>query len=133
MERGFLIDTSAAIKFLNESFPIESLHFLDRILDRECIISCITQIELLVWEQNAQEANILNDFVSAAEVLGIDHSVIKTTIEIRKRFKIKIPDALIAATAIANDLTLIGDNDKDFRRVEALGLRYLNPKTDFQS
>ncbi|PSL07346.1 type II toxin-antitoxin system VapC family toxin [Cecembia rubra] len=132
MERKFLIDTSAVIKFLNESFPIESLQFLDRILDRECIISCITQIELLVWESNAKEVSILNDFVSAAEVLGIDHSVINTTIEIRRKLKIKIPDALIAATAITNDLTLIADNDKDFRKVEALGLRYLNPKTDLQ-
>ena len=34
---------------------------------------------------------------------------------------------MIAATAITNDMTLISDNDKDFKRVSQL--KYLNPNT----
>ncbi|WP_410522621.1 hypothetical protein [Pedobacter ginsengisoli] len=36
-----------------------------------------------------------------------------------------MPDAFIAATAIINDLVLIGDNDKDFLKISAL--KYINP------
>lgn len=32
----------------------------------------------------------------------------------------------MAATALANDLTLIADNDKDFKRVSEL--KYINPQ-----
>lgn len=129
MEKRFLIDTSAVIKFLNESFPMSSLEFLDEILDDECIISFITQIELLAWEDTDEENEIVKTFISGSEILGIDQSIIKKTIEIRKKSKIKLPDALIAATAIEFNLTLLADNDKDFKKVEVLGLKYINPRT----
>ncbi|WP_257666684.1 PIN domain-containing protein [Parapedobacter tibetensis] len=59
-------------------------------------------------------------------IIGVDEHVISETIRIRKTHKIKLPDALIAATAIVNNLTLIADNDKDFLMVSAL--KYINPK-----
>lgn len=129
MEKRFLIDTSAVIKFLNESFSIKSLEFLDEILDKECIISFITQIELLAWDQNQDSIEIIKEFIFNSEVLGFDQSIIERTIEIRKKSKIKLPDALIAATAIEYNLILIADNDKDFKKVEKFGLKYINPKT----
>lgn len=129
MGKRFLIDTSTVIKFLNESFPITALQFLGEILDEECIISFITQIELLSWDQNQEDIEIVKEFIFNSEILGFDQSIIERTIEIRKKSKIKLPDALIAATAIEYNLTLLADNDKDFKKVEVLGLKYLNPKT----
>lgn len=129
MEKRFLIDTSAVIKFLNESFPMNSLEFLDKILDKECTISFITQIELLAWDQSKENNEIVKEFVFNSEILGFDQSIIERTIEIRKISKIKLPDALIAATAIEHNLTLLADNDKDFKKVERLGLKYINPKS----
>jgi predicted nucleic acid-binding protein len=129
MEKRFLIDTSAVIKFLNESFPMNSLEFLDEILDKECTISFITQIELLAWDQSKENNEIVKEFVFNSEILGFDQSIIERTIEIRKISKIKLPDALIAATAIEHNLTLLADNDKDFKKVERLGLKYINPKS----
>lgn len=60
-------------------------------------------------------------------MFGIDDAIIAEGIRIRKTVKIKLPDAIIAATAIINDLVLISDNDKDFEKVMPLGLQYLNP------
>lgn len=48
MER-YLLDTSAVIKYLDETFSEKALLFLDEVLDEESNISFITQIELLVW------------------------------------------------------------------------------------
>lgn len=124
-----MIDTSAVIKFLNETFPINALHFLDKILDEECMISFITQIELLAWNQSEEEMKIVEAFIVSSEILWINQSIVDRTIEIRKKSKIKLPDALIAATAIEYGLTLLADNDKDFNKVEAIGLKYVNPKT----
>lgn len=45
----------------------------------------------------------------------------------RKLHGLKLPDALIAATAIVYEFTLIADNDKDFLREPSL--KYINPKT----
>jgi len=40
----------------------------------------------------------------------------------------KLPDALIAATALVNDFVLVADNDKDYGKVS--NLKYINPAKD---
>ena len=46
-------------------------------------------------------------------------------IEPRRKVSIKLPDAVIAATALLHDLTLVTRNVKDFEKVD--GLRIYNP------
>ncbi|SER44859.1 hypothetical protein SAMN05444359_14419 [Neolewinella agarilytica] len=64
-------------------------------------------------------------FVDSLTVIEIDELIKKETISIRRLKKIKLPDAIIAATAIAYDLTLLSRNEKDFLNIE--GLRFVNP------
>lgn len=64
MGERYLIDTSAAIKYLNETFSANALQWLDNVLDTECNLSVITQTELLVWETEDQvEMDTLKLFV----------------------------------------------------------------------
>lgn len=127
MAKGYLIDTSAVIKYLNGTFPEKSLERLDRILDKESTVSFITEIELQVWNPpNPQDIGIYQQFIMGSTVLGIEESIIQETIRIRKNYNLKLPDALIAATAIVYKLTLVADNDKDFLKIPSL--KYLNPK-----
>lgn len=100
---------------------------LDKILDKESIISFITEIELQAWNpQNASDIEIYLQFVSNSTTISAEESIIKETIDIRKTYNLKLADALIAATAITHQLTLIADNDKDFLKVPTL--KYYNPK-----
>lgn len=127
MAKGYLIDTSAVIKYLNGTFPEKSLERLDRMLDMESTVSFITEVELQVWNPpNPQDIEIYRQFIVGSTVLGIEESIIQETIRIRKNYNLKLPDALIAATAIVYKLTLVADNDKDFLRIPSL--KYLNPK-----
>lgn len=126
MAERYLIDSSAAIKYLNETFPEAAILFMDEVVDTESIISFISEIELQVWDpSNADDINIYQSFVTGSQVIGINPGIIQQTIIIRKLYKLKLPDALIAATAIDNNLTLIADNDVDFKKVP--DLKYINP------
>lgn len=128
MAERFLIDTSAVIKYLNETLPIDGLSFIDKIVDNESVISFVTEIELQVWNPSNQDIlSIYQIFIAKPTVVGINDGIIQETIRIRKSFKIKLPDALIAATAIINNLTLMAYNDKDFKKVPEL--KYLNPNS----
>jgi predicted nucleic acid-binding protein len=49
-----------------------------------------------------------------AVVLALNDLVIDKTIQIRREHKIKLPDAIIAATALVYDFTLITRNTADF-------------------
>jgi hypothetical protein len=51
--------------------------------------------------------------------------VVDKTIHIRRRDKIKLPDAIIAATAIHYGFILITNNTKDFKNI--VELEMVNP------
>ena len=128
MAKTYLIDTSAVIKYLNESLPAGGLKFIDEVIDNESQLSFISEIELQVWNPpNEEDLEIYSLFVTQADIVGIDAEIIAEAIRIRKDHQLKLPDAIIAATAITRDLTLIADNDKDFLKVTAL--KYINPNT----
>jgi predicted nucleic acid-binding protein len=98
------------------------------IVDQESNLSFISEIELPVWTpENPKDLIVYQQFVANSTVYNVDDSIIAETIRIRKTYKIKLPDALIAATAIVHGFTLIADNDKDFLRITAL--KYINPKS----
>lgn len=128
MAKRYLIDTAGVIKYLNEYFPYNGLVFIDNIIDHESLISFITKIELLVWNpSNPDDLKVYHSFVSGSSVIGINEEIIQETIQIRKNYNLKLPDAIIAATAISNDCTLISDNDKDFLKIPSL--EYINPQS----
>ena len=68
-----------------------------------------------MWEiNNNADLQVLRGFIESITVHYINHKIIKKTILIRKTTNIKIPDAVIAATALVYDFTLLSANDKDF-------------------
>lgn len=126
MAKRYLIDTCSVIKYLNDAIPTAGISFIDKALGIKCIISFVTEIELQVWKPASNvDFDVYMDFIAGSVILGIDAEIIKQTIKIRKKYKLKIPDAIIAATAMVNDFVLISDNDKDFLKIH--GLQYVNP------
>jgi len=126
MGERFLIDTCAVIKYLNKDFPPKGISFLDTIVDEESILSFISEIELQVWNPtDPNNLTICFQFITESNIIRVEDAIIKKTIDIRKNQKLKVPDAIIAATAMVNDFTLVSVNDKDFTKVP--GLKYINP------
>ena len=126
MAEKYLIDTCAVIKYLTVVYPPKGISFMDSIVDEESVISFISEIELQVWNPpDPADMLIYSEFVAESNIITVEDAIIKKTIEIRKNQKLKIPDAIIAATAIVNRLTLVSDNDIDFKNVP--GLKYINP------
>jgi len=58
-------------------------------------------------------------------VIEINKSVIDTCIALRKAQPIKLPDAIIAATALSLGYSLITNNEKDFDNIK--NLKIINP------
>ena len=58
-------------------------------------------------------------------VIELEQPVKLKTAEIRKAHKLKLPDAIIAATALVYDLTLLSRNVADFKNI--VGLKMINP------
>lgn len=81
-------------------------------------ISFITRIELLAWPQLQTPEEIeFSQFIDNATVYYCSERIILQTIAIRKQYKLKLPDAIIAATAVVHNLTLLSRNLKDFKGI----------------
>ena len=70
---------------------------------------------------------MLQSFIGDALVIELEQPIKLKTADIRKAHKIKLPDAIIAATAIIYGLTLISRNVGDFKGIP--GLTVTDPHT----
>ena len=122
----YLIDTNVAIEYIGEALLEKDLTMLDGIIDEQFYISVINKIELLGFSDITENEELkFQELINAADILDLNENIVNSTIEVRKKYKIKLPDAIIAATALENELTIITHNTKDFNKIE--GLAVLNP------
>ena len=96
---NYLWDTNTAIYFLQNQFPRNAAEYIDRILeDEQPAISVISEMELLCWDSaDANDWKILRGFVSNAVIIDLEHEVKHMAISIRRVYKTRLPDAIIAA------------------------------------
>ena len=87
------------------------------------VISFITELEALSYPYITErdERNIKN-LLGEILIVDINKEIKDYTIDLRKRYKLKLPDAIVAATAIYLKADLI-TNDKEFSRVEEVKSR----------
>lgn len=121
----YLIDTNAVIDYLGKKLPIAGMEFMNSIIDAVPNVSVITKIEILGFSAPDDHYQLLTDFMDDGTVLDLTNNIVDTSIGIRKKHKTKLPDAIIAATALANGYTLITNNEKDFANIK--GLKIVNP------
>ncbi|MDP2041377.1 MAG: type II toxin-antitoxin system VapC family toxin [Algoriphagus sp.] len=121
---GYLIDSNIISDYFSENLTQDFLDFLDPIFEKSPCLSIISQIELLSWKADQSIESLIQEFISDSRVFELSQEIISTCIAIRRNYSIKTPDAIIAATAIVEDLVLITKNIRDFSKIK--GLRILN-------
>lgn len=121
----YLIDTNVVSDYFSASLSVEGIKFMDSVIDATPNLSVITQIELLCWKTESLIEQKTRDFISDCIIFDITPDVVYSCVELRKNKKIKTPDAIIAATAMANNFILITNNEKDFVNIQ--GLKFVNP------
>ena len=122
----YLLDTNILIYYTNGSIPAEFRPEMDRILTESFRVSIITKLEYLGWRGfDSTSFKKAAEFVGNAEIINIDQDITDRTIALRREQGIKLADALIAATAVSRQLTLITRNENDFTEVR--GISVLNP------
>lgn len=113
----YLFDTNIVIYYFNGLTADESLHDL---LRESFNISIITKIEFLGWGEFAADRELYSQaqtMIRHASLYELTEEVAEQTIRLRQQFKTKTPDAIIAATALVNGLTVVTHNTDDFTRL----------------
>jgi predicted nucleic acid-binding protein len=110
----FVADTNILLYTLEGHSGIESL------LHYSFAVSVISEIELLgKHEITSEETRIITELLSDCSLIELNNPIKNRAIQLRQKQKIKLPDALIAATAIELQIPLV-TADKRLERIEGL-------------
>lgn len=123
----YLFDSNILIYHLRGSLNQRGSDLILEGLTGEGAYSIISKIELLGFNQTPTEEQQARIFLAGLQELELTSDIAEQTIQLRKNHKIKLPDAVIAATALIHHLTLITRNTRDFFRIA--GLDIINPIT----
>lgn len=102
----FLIDTNVVLYLLGGRLakPLPSGQYF---------ISVITEMELLSYPSlSLEEEKQIRDFIEKITVISIESNIKELAITFRKEYKLKLPDAIIVATAKALNATLLTNDVK---------------------
>ncbi len=109
-----IFDTNTLIYLSKNILKIEDIIFPET----KPKISLITYIEWLGYDFILPKEQVYRERICASyEVIHLSDQIINETISLRKRNKIKLPDAIIYATALAEGLPLITNNTDDFKKL----------------
>jgi predicted nucleic acid-binding protein len=120
---AYALDTNAILYYLKDDPNAVSL--LREIFshDAALYVSAITELQLFAYPSlSSQEEALIEDLLTTISIIPLDSHVARLASFIRRQYRLKVPDSVIAATAIYTGSTLVTRNTKDFKRVTALSL-----------
>jgi predicted nucleic acid-binding protein len=109
------VDTNIILYFLKGDPEV-----IEMIADKDLVISFITELELLSFPKISPESEVtIKGLLKNCQIIDINPEVKELTIEFRRKSKLKMPDSIVAATALSLKLPLL-TADKQFRTIEEL-------------
>ena len=123
MSRVF--DSNILIYYLNRTLPHAARVPVDRWITEGAAISIITRIEVLSFPMTADARHQAEDLLAQFDETPLQEAIVQRTIALRQQHRIRLPDAVIAATALERGVPLVTRNVHDFQGIP--GLTLLNP------
>jgi len=85
--------------------------------------SVISRIEIMGYSQSPEELAKADQLLHGLREIPLNDSVTALAINVRQHRKVKIPGAIVAATAIHLSMPLVSRNIRDFSNIEGLNGR----------
>lgn len=116
----FLVDTNVLIQLVNGDDTIT-----DFLNEKAIFISFISEMELLSKPGlSSENLKILQAMINNCVLVEFNHEIKAEAIKLRRNFKLKLPDAIIAATSKYLRLPLL-TADKDFKKIKDIELLFI--------
>ena len=114
---SIFLDTNIALYLLAGDETIaELLH------GKTLFISFVTELELLAYKDiSEEELRRINNFLNDVTIIDINSGIKNIVVELRKSYKVKLPDAIIAGSSSHLNFPLI-TADKDLSKLAELNI-----------
>lgn len=115
--KEILIDTNIVLYLLKGNDTL-----VEMLQGKEPYLSFITELELVGFQGvSSKEEKQINELLNDCLIVSLNNNIKKEYVELRKKYRLKLADAIIAATAITLNIPLI-TSDKQFAIVKELNL-----------
>ncbi len=119
---NYLFDTNAVLYFLNQPKQLQDGSVV--------FISFVNELELLSYSKlSSNEEKAITHFLKLIEIINIDQEIKSTTITLRQKYLLKLPDAIICATAMIHKLILV-TNDLKLHKISEIKCCHLEDITE---
>ncbi len=126
MGQRYLIDSNIIIDYTSGLLPQHASDFVEDVFNRAFVISVVVKVEVLGYDDPFEKQLYMEEFIRAALIIPLNDAVVQQAIVLKRKYKkLKLGDAIIAASALINDLTVVTRNVADFKGVE--NLHFINP------
>jgi hypothetical protein len=119
-EVNVLLDTNVLVYHV--AGDLAATRFLDETIAQESFyLSILSMIEFLGWHGHTNDEFVkCKELIELATILPISKEVADKAIELRRAKRVKLVDAVIASTALMNNLSLVTTNIRDFKGIRDL-------------
>ena len=125
MEVNVLLDTNMLVYHVAGD-PAATKFIAETIERRSFCLSILSVIEFLGWQGHADDDfQQCRQLTELATILPLSKEVADKAIELRRTKRMKLADAVIASTALVNNLSLVTTNIRDFKGIR--NLQVINP------
>ena len=120
----YTLDTNAIVYYLKDD--TDAVAVLRGIFaqDAPIYVSAVTELELFAFANlSRDEESLIEDLLTTVSVIPVDSRIARLAALMRRHYRVKVPDSIIAATAIFTGSTLLTRNTRDFRKISNLAIR----------
>ena len=119
----YTLDTNAILYYLKDD-P-DTVSSLRNVFTKNVplYVSAITELELFAFSNlRTAEEKLIEELLTTVAVISLDSHIARLAAFIRRQYRLKVADSVIAATAMFTGSTLLTRNTRDFRRIPNLSL-----------
>ena len=107
-----LFDTNILIDYLNGVEPAR----MEIERARERFISIVTWMEVRAGARDAEEEDVIDMFLRDFGIVDVTRRIARDAVQIRRTHRIRLPDAIVWASARSESAVLVTRNTKDFAK-----------------
>jgi predicted nucleic acid-binding protein len=117
---NLLVDSNILIYLLNGDHTIESI-----LEESTVFLSFINKIELLSFQNTtSRQQEIIEEIIHNTTVIQSNDYIIEVAIQLRKKYKLKTPDAIVLATSVFLEMPLLTADARLFKIKEIEIIQY---------
>jgi predicted nucleic acid-binding protein len=120
----YTLDTNAIVYYLNDD--TDAVTVLRGVFAQNAplYVSAVTELELFAFANlSRDEESLIEDLLSTISIIPLDSRIARLAALVRRHYRVKVPDSIIAATAMFTGSTLLTRNTRDFRKISNLTIR----------